>query len=442
MEDVQEIKRGVAFDNRIGETTRRALAWWNGGRFNKETFLFLLIIWALNIIVVYPIFGRDLTPAYTSCPYLISIADFFHRFLNIPQRAFFGVLTFCSVSFFPVSFYLYVRKIAMRHEITAFIAALLFLLPSPFFGNVPIVASAIIQGDGAHILVLSFIPIFLLYVQTFIATGAPVLFFLTAIVLSFLAVISPFSVFNFVIFLGVLLIGEGFLGNLRIKLIRAFSLLITTGLLAFYWYYPGAVIKFMALPYIQQAIAKLLWIMPAAIPIIPVAGALTFLVFDRREKLKPIFISLTLFIIYITIYWLSGQLGIGSIFTSDRYLPELILATSFFLAVILVLLTGFVIARFLPKLKGRKAFLKTILLVTIGVCIVGFLLISGIGDAHEYLRSGKIVNTYSQGIVPIRGFINFRDFTSILANLVSLGTFASLIYMIRRFPLKLKRRAK
>jgi hypothetical protein len=438
----QDIKRGVDFETRVGETAMQisqAFLWWRGGRLNQRTLFFLALVWILNFIIVFPIFGKNLTQAYSSSTFLVLISEFFHRFLNLPQHFFFSILTFFSFTFAPVSFYLFVRKIAMRHEITALIATLLFILPNPFFNNVPILVAAILRGDGAHVLAISFIPFFLLYVQTFISTGAPVLFFMTAIGIAYIAIISPFAVFNLVLCFGVLTIAEGFQGNLRIKLIRAFILLLTASALAFFWYYPSMILKIVALSHIQYTITKFLGILPAAIPVVPVAGALSFLIFDRREKLKPIFVSLSLFFIYLTFYGVSSQLEISGIFTADRYLPELTMFSSFFLAILFILLVELIIRHLLPKLKGKIAFFGFIFLITFGTALVGFLTFQGIGIVHIYIQSEQIVDHYNEGVGTLRGFIDWRDFTSIFAGIVSMLTFLFLIYILRRYPTSLRR---
>src|SRR5947209_7195500 len=130
MENQEDICRGVSFETRLGHEKlrlRQAFGWWKGGRLGQRTLLFISIIWILNFVLIFPVFGRNMTPAYSSSSFLVLISLFCQRFLHIPQFFFFGVLTFCSLTFAPVSFFLFVRKIVMRHEVTAFIAAILFI---------------------------------------------------------------------------------------------------------------------------------------------------------------------------------------------------------------------------------------------------------------------------------------------------------------------------
>lgn len=443
MENNADIKRGVDFEARAGKgslSLRQVFGWWNGGRFSRKTLLFLSIVWVMNLIIILPIFGRDLTMSYSSSAFLVLISDFLKRFLHVPQHYFFSVLTFFCFTFAPVSFYLFVRKMAMRHEVTALIATIFFILPNPFLANAPILVAAVLKGEGAHVFTIVYVPFFLLYVQSFISTGAPSLYFLTAIGISTIAIISPFSLLNFLIFFGVLLIAEGFQGNLRIKLIRSVMLLFTAGALSFYWYYPSIILKFASLSYVQSAFAKFLGILPAAIPIIPVAGALSFLIFDRREKLKPIFVSLSLFLIYLTFYLVSNQLDVGSIFSADRYLPELILSVSFFLAIIVIFITGFIFRQLTSKLEGSLAFFGTVVLITFVVALVGFLAFQGVGIVHNYIESEKIVESYSAGVTSNRGLVDLHDITSIFATIVSTATFIFLIFILRKYPSYLERK--
>ncbi len=443
MEKDQDIKRGVDFEMRFGRATKRinkAFLWWRGGPLGQRTLIFIVIAWALNFVIIFPIFSKDLTHAYSGSVFLTLVSELFQRFFLIKQQLFFSLLTAFSITFAPISFYLFVRKIAMRHEITALIATLIFILPNPVFNNVPILVAALLRGDGAHIVAISFIPFFLLYIRSFISSGATVFFFTTAIIIASIAVVSPFATFNLLIMMAVLTLAEGFQGNLRIKLIRAFFLLLTAGALSFFWYYPNMIIKILSLSHIQYSIGKFTGILPAAIPIIPIAGVLSFLIFDRREILKPVFVSLSFFLIYLAFYGVSSHLNVSGIFTAGRYLPELVLSSSFFLAVLFIPLTEFVIRLFLKKLKGKTAFYAAVIIAIFFIVIIGFLSFQGIGIVHKYIQSEKVLDRYyNSNTAGSRGFVDINDPTSIFASLVSLITFFFLMYIVRRYPMSLKR---
>jgi hypothetical protein len=198
--------------------------------------------------------------------------------------------------------------------------------------------------------------------------------------------------------------------------------------------------KILFLPHIQYAVRKFAAILPAAIPIIPVAGILSFLIFDRREILKPVFVSLSFFLIYLTLYGVSSHLNVSGIFTAERYLPELVLSASFFSAVLFIPLTEFVIRFLLKKLKGRLVFCATIVIVIFFTAIIGFLSFQGIRIVHTYIQSEKMLDSYyNSSIAGSRGFVDVNDPTSIFASLVSLATFFFLIYIVRRYPMSLKR---
>lgn len=444
MEKDQDIKRGVDFQMRLGQTTTRisrAFLWWKGGGLGQRTFFFLAIVWILNFIIVFPIFGKDLTQVYSTSAFLVLVSGFFKHFLFLKQQLFFSLLTFFSFTFAPISFYLFVRKIAMRHEITALIATLFFILPNPFFYNVPILVAALIRGDAAHVATISFVPFFLLYVQTFISSGAAILFFMTAIGTAYIAIVSPFALFNFVIIFAVLTMAEGFQGNLRIKLLRAFFVLVSASALSFFWYYPNMIIKIISLSHIQYAIGKFVGVLPVAIPIIPIAGVLSFLIFDRRERLKPVFVSLSLFLIYLTLYGISSHLNVSGIFTKERYLPELVLSSAFFFAIVFIPLTGLIIKHLLNRLKGKFAFSGFILMIIFVIAAVIFWTFQGIGIVHTYIQSEKVVYSYNDAreVAGPRGLVDPSDFTSIFASLVSLTTFFFLMYIVRRYPMSLRR---
>lgn len=431
----QDIKRGVDFETRFGEQSRAlesAFIWWQGEKFNKKTVIFLSLLFVINFIIVFPILGKDFTASYASSIMLLDIAGFL-KYLAISPQFFFSVLTVCALCLAPITFYLFVRRVAMRHEITAFLASLFFILPNPFLGQIPIMVNAFLQGDGAHAVVFSFLPLFLLYVQAFLKTGMPALAVLCIIGTTIIAVLSPFAAFNLVIILFILTIAEGFLGSLRVKLLRLVVLLFGSSLLASFWYYPNILSKIAVLAHVKFAFDKFTSVLPLAVPIIPVAGALSFLIFDRREKLNPIFISTALFLSYFSLYNVSRDLAMSGIFTADRYVLELGFSSAFFIAILFILLTELGVQKLLPKIERPQALRLLLGLQFLSALLIGFFTLQGFAVVQKVAGQKIIANQFTAGIGGIKRTFTVTDFTSLLWLFVSVATLFCLFFILSRY---------
>ncbi len=433
----QDIRRGIDFENRFGQTASHishAFSWWQGKKLNGKSFVFIISVFVINLVIIYPLFGRDVTKAYTSSAFLLVVSQFFESVLHISRGVLFSVVTMVSLSFLPISFYLFVRKMALRHEFTALLATLILILPNPFFYNTPILVNALLHGDGAHVLIFSLLPLLLLYVQAFFARGVPLLGVLSCLVTAFVAIISPFALFNLILFYLVLVVAEGFQGKLRLKFMRFVFVLVASVGLCFFWYYPALFTRIVFLQHVQFAVARFMSIMPLAIPVVPVAGALSFLLFDRREKLKPIFVGLSLFLLYMFLYATSANLNISGIFTAERYLPELVFASSFFLSMLFVLLTELIVRNALPRRKRRSIFFLSVTFVSFSVAMIVLLTVRGIGIVHEYLDTVTIETNYTSGIGTMQRVFSLQDISSWLACLVSVAVLGFLVFLVRKYP--------
>lgn len=436
MEDTK-IRRGIDFRNRLWQegglatSAAHAFAWWKGGKLNKTTIFFLSVVFALNLYFVFPVFTRDVSASFSSSAALLFLAGFFLNFgLNAGQ--FFSFLTIISLAFSPIAFYLFVRRTAMRHELIALLATLLYILPTPIFKDGSYLAWSILGGDGAHALIFAFIPLFLLYVRAFIATGVSYWGVGSIIGLAAIAIISPFAFFNLLIILFVITVAEGFVGNLRIKLARLFFLLLFSFTLSFFWYYPNIVTKIILLEHVAFSIQKLWSILPLAIPIIPVIGALFFLIFDRRERLKPIFISLSLFLIYSFLFTVSRTINTTGIFTAERYILEISFATSFFLALIFILFAELLARNYLAKVKNLFIYYGSIFTASLLVAVLAGGTYLNAKTVRETMYIREIINPYNLGIGNISRVFNLNEISSILASLISFATFIFLMFILRK----------
>lgn len=438
----QDIKRGIDFDARVGEfapVISRAFDWWKGKTIGRKTFIYVSVVFVLNFIIIFPILGKDTSEAYSSTA-LSGVANFFHFFF-IPKRFIFFLITFSSLTFAPISLYLFFRRITLRHESTAFLATLFFVLPNPFFNNVPILVNAIMNGDGAHVLVFSFIPVFLLYVQLFLKTGIPLLSVLCSVITAFIAVLSPFAVFNLIFIYTILTVAEGLLGDTRLKLLRLFFLFLTSTTMSAFWYYPGLLWKVSQLSHVKFAMDEIFSLAPLAIPAIPVLGVIMFLVFDGREKLNPIFTSTCLFLLYLFLYSLSASYNISGVFTAVRYLPELGLASSAFLSLLFVFLSQLLFRNFFPKVDKRTFSLLLFGAKVLGIIIVIALVVQGVIIVKQFADQ-DIPTPFLEGIGNLPRHYTLTNVSAYLAILTSVGTLTFMVRIARKFPSSVKRIAE
>jgi len=118
----EKVKRGIDFSNRVGESQfsdsyRKSLSWWKGGKLDKKTFVFISLIFIMNLVTISPLFSRDVSGSFVSSAAFMLVASILERFLFLPKSIFFSFITIFSLSIAPVTFYLFIRKIALRHEL-------------------------------------------------------------------------------------------------------------------------------------------------------------------------------------------------------------------------------------------------------------------------------------------------------------------------------------
>ncbi len=443
----EKVKRGIDFSNRVGEgklsdTYKKSLSWWKGGKLDKRTFIFITVVFIINFIIISPLFVRNVTGSFESSAVFMLIANIFDAVFFIDKDLFFKAITMLSLTLAPISFYLFIRKIAMRHELTAFVATLLFILPNPFFDYTPSLGTAVIYGDGAHAVIFAFLPLFLLYVESFIATGIPVIGFITVIGTAIIAILSPFVMFNLMIIYPMLTIAEGFMGNLRIKLLRTLFLFVAAFGLSLFWYFPTFFSRGILLTHVVYAMDKSMSLFPLLIPIIPIFGALFFLVFDRRKRLKPIFIGVTLLIIYTMLFNTSKQVLMGGIFTPERYRIELTFAGSLTISLMLIIISETLVGELLMKSKAFNFSNMKVILGILSVLLLTVIISASVYSSRLFMLTEPMRISNGEGVGNLVRIFRFNDIPSLLMDLISLGTFLFLLYILKTYPSTYKRLKK
>lgn len=436
------IRRGIDFQNRvwdsgIGRKFKTTFNWWSGGPINKITFLGLFAVFFLNIFIVSAVFNKNLTPSFSYSAFLVMIADTIEHLGLLDKSSFFSLLSVVSLSIAPISVYLFTRRIIHRHELSAFIATLLFVVPSPISKDGMPLIQALLSGDGAHAVVFAYIPLFLLYFKAFIRSGFFIWGLFSAVGTTLIALTSPFAFFNVLFFFLILTISEGFMGGFRVKIARFLFVIASTIGLSYFWYYPNTITKILLLESVQFATSYFLKVFPLLIPTIPVIGAISFLVFDRREKLQPIFIGAFLFGIYLALSSLSSSFNVTGIFVSDRYSPELSFCLSFLIALTLGILFDFLYQKakdFIVKKDNpiySSVFFFGFIACFIAIFAVSFINAEGVRDD---IASIYVAKQHSLGVGSIERSGLFSNVSSILSSLVSILTLALLLYILKYYP--------
>lgn len=397
-----DLKRGIDFSNRLGgklgQSFEQNYLWRDGGEFTIITFAFLVTVYVLNLFFVFPIFKLDLTPAFASSNVLSIISNYIASFGLLSQSQFYLIITIMSLTTAPISLYLFVRRNVFRHDSIAFLATLVYILPNPIFHDGLPLIRGIFAGDGAHSIAFAFIPLILMGFQIFITRGIPLYGVLAAIGTSAIAIISPFATFNLLIFATIITISAVFQGNLRAKIIRLALVLISASALSFFWYFPEALSQIVKLGHVEFTIRKMISILPIAIPIIPVVGTLLFLIFDRRDKLQPFFIGLSMLIVYGGLYSLSNILKVTGIFTPERYLIELSVAASFVIAVLFTPISQFIIRKCLVGLSNKSIYSVQIFVCTALIVLVGMTSYFNVRAAQKEVIKSPINASQSMGV--------------------------------------------
>ncbi len=430
----ERVRRGIDLSNRLGQASisqkiGNFFTWWKGSPFNSRSFLLIAAVFLINLLIVYPVFSKNVTVAYSSSAFLL-VSGYLDRMGILRREILFTFLTIFSLAVAPISIYLFVRKITLRNDLMAFLTTLGFILPQPINGGELPLVHALLNGDGAHVFVFSLMPLFLLYFQAFLSVSLPAWFLICVLGTGAIAIISPFAFFNLLIFFSVITISEGFLGKLRIKVARLFTLLVFAFGVSLFWYLPLSR-KILDLSHVEFTLQKFWSVFPVIIPVVPVFGALSFLIFDRREKLKPLFIGMTLFIIYAFLFRVSKNLDTTGIFRGERYLPELSFASSLFFSIIFVIIFELAIRKYINLIERYyfALFFFAAFLITSGAIWIGL----RVNAVHENIINRWVNDQYGLGISAIWPNFDFRDPLFILSLFISLGTLFYILFLVFRF---------
>ncbi|HLD11486.1 MAG TPA: hypothetical protein VJB91_01095 [Patescibacteria group bacterium] len=351
------------------------------------SYTFLLILAALNLFLIYPLFLKQASEYLIATPFLpvVSklVADFTGMSLPLAYEVLVGVFYILGI----LSFYGFVRILTGR-ELTAVIAATCYSLFSPatyFFsglpealpeyGSIPMRLKALIVfSEGPHVASLAVIPVCAILFLAFLKFGTFRLLFLTTLSLVVLGMISRFGIFAFLYIACIIWLSEVFLGEARKKTARmAMALFLALGLSSF-WYdqsLPWNLLSFAAREGVTRNLVDLI---PIGFVTVPVLGTFFFLLFEHRPQLQHLFIVSALVLGFF--FLISTWIVLNEVFAPQpwRFLIEFDFAFS--------LLVGFALSgvfeifwRIEEQLIGEKklpAFLQGVFpMIFLGLMVLG-----------------------------------------------------------------------
>ncbi|MCL4382165.1 hypothetical protein M1545_00010 [Patescibacteria group bacterium] len=282
-----------------------------------------LLVLILNLFLIWPLMDKTLPFSKFTAPLLPFLAGGREEILKF--------LIFGAYIFGPVSLYFYVWEITNRRLISLLAGLIYTLSASRFYDTVAV-------GDSAHLVSLTILPIVLIFNLRFLRNPTIGLLLVSAVGVALVALTSPFGLFTLLIFLGLLTYSEMLLGLGRFKMLSTLMILIAAAGLSSFWYHPSFVYKIFQAEHGEALVKLLLNLIPPSFFLVPVLGALSFLIFDRKPSLQAIFLSLSHFLVFFTLIYVAPSISTTYLPVPNRFLPEFYFSFSFFLAVVLVII--------------------------------------------------------------------------------------------------------
>ncbi|OQX50859.1 hypothetical protein B5M47_02870 [candidate division CPR3 bacterium 4484_211] len=253
-----------------------------------------------------------------------------------------------------ITFYFFLKELTAR-RLPGLMVGYFYSLPVKFLA-LDRLRHAWIEGDGAHVMAVGLFPLVCYFLLTFLKKGGMFFGLLASMSVAVVGLISPFALFNLVLFLLVIAFSELILGQAKFKLLRfLFVVSLAWGMAAF-WYTPGFVYKILSAGQ-GRLVVSLLWrLVPISFFAVPIIFVFGYLIFESREGLQPIALTLGFFTIYLfvnLVEFLSYSDFRDFLLIPHRFLPEFGLCLS--------LLLGVAATIFLDALGSLSAIGKIIL---------------------------------------------------------------------------------
>jgi len=384
----------------------------------------LIGVVALNFFCLLPFFGQEQQALTFSAPLIPVLAKIISPLMPYSYGVRFWLVLF--MLFLPVSLYFFVREISKR-RLTAFIASLIVILPVGIF--LPLrVRLGLLFEDGGQVASLTLTILVCQLLLRFLRKGGFKIGLASSLTASLVALTSPLGLFILLYFMLTLTFSEMLLSQGRLKLFRLLTVLLLAGGFSAFWYNP----KFAFLivnSYQGELIRKtLVNLFPLSFFLVPLLGAVGFLLFENRPELQPLFLAL-----FLSIGFGFLSLGTGLQLSSpSRFLPSLGVAGAFLGGVLLTGFFDFVRGsaslkkfRFLDEHRRLASSLLVFLFIFFSLATVEF---SGRGlrelEEGQVLGLGTIKKT---GIWEMRK--QTQGFFVLIGNLISLAAVGLVVFL-------------
>lgn len=318
----------------------------------KDIFL-AAVLFFLNFFFLWPFFGQSYPQAAFTAPVLPLLAKIID--LSTPwsftQSVGFWVLLSFPLS--SISWYIFFKKLSGK-TVLSFLAGLIFLLP---WFYLPRFALFWQRGDGVHALGFAVLPLVGVLLGKFLRLGSFNLFLSSFLSVSLISLISPFALLNLYFFFLILTFSEMLLGQARIKILRFLMIVVFAQGISSFWYHPEFFFSMMRSEQGREVLASLWQLFPISFFTVPIFGAISFLVFDRKPHLQSAFFAFTATVLYfglVAVENISIQLPLPF---PARFFPEFYIGLSLFLAITIVFLISLPQKGFSPeRIHPRLAF--------------------------------------------------------------------------------------
>ncbi len=297
------------------------------------TLVIPLMVLGLSFFIVWSYFGDTWKVGSFSFVFIPLLGPWFHQILmQYPTLIASIVIIFYGLG--PVAFYWFVYKVTRRH-FAAVLTGLFTLLPlMPISASAPErLVLALIEGDGAHIIGFTITPLILTLFLDYEREGKHSQLLLFMLLSFIVGLISFFSFFMLSIFLLFISASEILISQGKIKFKR-FIITIIILLLLFLAMYNVSLIQMLFSEQGRIAIAVIINLLPMTFFIVPVIGTFSFLIFDRRPVLQPLFLALTFTITFGLLNFVRVFIINGNFINQNRYAAEVSFALAFLVSII------------------------------------------------------------------------------------------------------------
>ncbi|KKR50627.1 MAG: hypothetical protein UT84_C0009G0014 [Candidatus Curtissbacteria bacterium GW2011_GWA1_40_16] len=293
-----------------------------------------LIIFILTAWGKWTYFGNVWEVGVFSTQFVPWICGIFAQILNIDPQILISDFILVLMTLGPVSFYFFAQKLTHRH-FPAVITGLATMLPVFWFSSNlnPRLILALRDGDGGHIAGLTVITMASLIYLLYVREGKKLHLFLLTILLCLAGLISFFSLYIFMAFFILISISEILVGYGKIKAKR-FAM--------------GGILIFLIIAVVynldlwnivssedgRTALVVMTNIIPLLFFLVPVLGTISFLIFDRRPELQPLFLALGTTAIFGLLHFVRVSIVDIPLLHQDRYAAEFSFSTGFLIGVI------------------------------------------------------------------------------------------------------------